>query len=391
MLRDLTIQNYRCFKDFHIDGLARVNLIVGMNNSGKTSLLEAVNLLVNQLDLQCLLDLLHNRGEMAIQQTTMGLGETRQASNVYQIKHIFYGHQLSLDQKIVLQSTAFSHDATASPTGSQKDYPLSLNIQLKHNQPQIPSLPTSLQQFFPFAGTGMELDMFNVLLVFSTSHNSQIAIPVIDDKLIDSKFIQTVVPYLFKSRLNKNNSSLLLTTSHLSFEQLSLLWDNITLTPKEESVLKALQILEPNVERISFTSRQTANSGILIKIKGERDPIPLGTMGEGMHRILNLAMAAVTVENGFLLVDEIETGLHHETQTDMWRLVLEIAQQLNIQVFATTHSWDCVCAFQEALDEFPDSSIGKLFRLSQKGDTIRPVEYTPDELSVAVRQSIEVR
>lgn len=42
MLRDLTIQNYRCFKDFQIDGLARVNLLVGMNNSGKTSLLEAV-------------------------------------------------------------------------------------------------------------------------------------------------------------------------------------------------------------------------------------------------------------------------------------------------------------------------------------------------------------
>lgn len=58
MLRDLTIQNYRCFKDFHIDGLARVNLIVGMNNSGKTSLLEAIYLLVNQGTAKCLADLL---------------------------------------------------------------------------------------------------------------------------------------------------------------------------------------------------------------------------------------------------------------------------------------------------------------------------------------------
>jgi AAA15 family ATPase/GTPase len=114
-------------------------------------------------------------------------------------------------------------------------------------------------------------------------------------------------------------------------------------------------------------------------------------MGEGMHRILNLAMAAVTVENGFLLIDEIETGLYHETQTDMWRLILELAQQLNIQVFATTHSWDCVCAFQEALDELEDKSIGKLFRLNQKGDKIRSVEYTADELAVAIPHSIEVR
>jgi len=33
MLRDLTIQNYRCFKDFNIDGLKQVNLFVGNNCS----------------------------------------------------------------------------------------------------------------------------------------------------------------------------------------------------------------------------------------------------------------------------------------------------------------------------------------------------------------------
>ena len=77
MLRDLTIQNYRCFKDFHIDDLARVNLIVGMNNIGKTSLLEAVYLLVNQENIQCLIDLIHNRGEIAQQFISLMPGETQ--------------------------------------------------------------------------------------------------------------------------------------------------------------------------------------------------------------------------------------------------------------------------------------------------------------------------
>jgi len=114
-------------------------------------------------------------------------------------------------------------------------------------------------------------------------------------------------------------------------------------------------------------------------------------MGEGMRQILTLAMAAVTVENGFLLVDEIETGLYYESQTDMWRLLLEIAQQLNVQVFATTHSWDCISAFQEALSQLEDSSVGKLFRLSRKGENIRAVDYPAEKLGVAVRQNIEVR
>lgn len=152
-----------------------------------------------------------------------------------------------------------------------------------------------------------------------------------------------------------------------------------------------MQILEPTVERINFTSRQTFNSGILLKLRGQDDPVPLGSMGEGMRRILSLVMAAVTVKNGFLLVDEIDTGLYYDTQTDMWRLLLEIAQRLNVQVFATTHSWDCICAFQEALAQLEDSSVGKLFRLSLRDDNIRSVAYTSDELAIAVPHSIEVR
>ena len=72
MLRDLTIQNYRYFKDFQIEDLARVNLIVGMNNSGKTSLLEAVYLLVNQKEPLHLVDLLERRGLRIARFTTSG-------------------------------------------------------------------------------------------------------------------------------------------------------------------------------------------------------------------------------------------------------------------------------------------------------------------------------
>lgn len=102
-------------------------------------------------------------------------------------------------------------------------------------------------------------------------------------------------------------------------------------------------------------------------------------------------MVAVTVENGVLLVDEIGTGVYYEAQTDMWRLLLEIAQRLNVQIFVTTHSWDCIAAFQEALDQIEDSSVGKLFRLSRKGDNIRAIDYPSEKLGVAVRQNIEVR
>ncbi len=61
MLRDLTVQNYRCFEDFHIDGLEQVNLFVGNNNSGKTSLLEAIYLFASSHKKKALFEIITNR------------------------------------------------------------------------------------------------------------------------------------------------------------------------------------------------------------------------------------------------------------------------------------------------------------------------------------------
>jgi predicted ATP-dependent endonuclease of OLD family len=372
MLRELTIQNYRCFKDFHIDGLARVNLIVGMNNSGKTSLLEAVYLLVNQKEPLHLVDLLERRGEITYQAVSLSSVEPLNRLALYQIRQIFHSRQLNLEQVIRLQA--------------QEEYSvpqLSLNIQLR------PMLDGTANQ------DEIEPDTSDFKLVFTYIGNEQKtilqSIPVYKNGLIEKRAFQSLKESPFGIFFKSYLKSIFLTTSNMSFEKLAALWDKITLTPKENSIVKALQILEPAVERINFTSRQTFNSGILLKLRGQDDPVPLGSMGEGMRRILTLAMAAVTVEKGFLLVDEIETGLHYEAQTDMWRLILEVAQQLNIQVFATTHSWDCISAFEEALDQLEDRSVGKLFRLSKRDETIRPVAYTADELAIAVPHSIEVR
>lgn len=370
MLRDLTIQNYRCFKDFHIDGLARVNLIVGSNNSGKTSLLEAVYLLVNKCDPQCFLSLIQGRGEIA-SFTKSGI-----RPNTYQIKHIFHRHKFALENPIYLQS--------------QRDHFISVKIQLSALKKEE-NLFEDLSKDDVYAEDNSETEIPIFELSFLCGADIEMKAPVREDGSIQVRDIQLAKRQSQMNRFLITPPCQFLSTSNYSFDKLAELWDNIQLTPEEEKVVKALQILEPDVERIGFKSRPTSNSGINIKIQKQPDPIPLGSMGEGMRRILSLAMAAVTVENGFLLVDEIETGLYYEAQTDMWRLIISTAERLNIQVFATTHSWDCIAAFQEALAEFEDNSIGKLFRLNRRDDNIRSVAYTADELAIAIPHSIEVR
>ena len=46
MLQSLHIQNFRGLRDVRVDELSRINLVTGRNNAGKTTLLEALLLLV---------------------------------------------------------------------------------------------------------------------------------------------------------------------------------------------------------------------------------------------------------------------------------------------------------------------------------------------------------
>lgn len=335
MLNDLTVQNYRCFKDLQIKDLAHVNLLVGMNNSGKTSLLEAIYLLVNQDEAhRSLIELLQSRLEIDRLPSLTGDASQYQLSQHLseEIDHLFYGFHADNNQNIVIKS--------------HKPDNLLFSLHKIDNK------------------NIFNQDAFEI--VCSNGSN----IPTKINLLADG----TVVKQDNSSSLTKR-SSLFLTSSNLNFQKLSELWNSILLTPKENKVVSALQILEPTVRRVGFTSYPNYHSSILLKLDTYPQPIPLISMGEGMRRILAIAMASVTVENGFLLVDEIETGLHYEAQSEMWHFILEIAKELNIQVFATTHSWDCIASFQEALAQSEDNSIGKLFRLSRQDENIRAVEY----------------
>jgi AAA15 family ATPase/GTPase len=189
---------------------------------------------------------------------------------------------------------------------------------------------------------------------------------------------------------NRKNSHTYISAQKEELTILAELWNKVYLTEKETKVVESLKILEPKIERIGFIQEDFYHT-VRLKLSDYNEPIPLSTMGEGMYRILTLAIALVTAENHVLLIDEIETGLHYEAQTDMWRLILATAKELNVQVFATTHSWDCIAAYQEALAEVEDQSMGKLFRLDSKYGKLRAVEYDAEDLNIAIRKGIEVR
>ena len=129
---------------------------------------------------------------------------------------------------------------------------------------------------------------------------------------------------------------------------------------------------------------------MIVKLNGVRNPVPLAGLGDGVVRFTCVALALAFSRDGFLIIDEAENGIHHSISEAFWDMVLKSANENNVQVFASTHSFDCLSGFARAAVNNPGIE-GVFVRLEQQKMHTRAVEYTEDELNVAADQGIEVR
>jgi predicted ATPase len=181
-------------------------------------------------------------------------------------------------------------------------------------------------------------------------------------------------------------------------EVVSKLFDDIVLTPEEDMVTAALRLIDPSVERIASAGlektpsamRYSPRGGIFVRLQDVKDRVPIGSLGDGVWRLLGLALFVAQCSDGILLVDDIDTGLHHTVMSSMWKFIHSAAENRNVQVFATTHSRDCyqslaaVC--RDSVSEHSDVTI-------QRIETGRDaaVAYTEQEIIAAAKHDFEVR
>ncbi len=145
-----------------------------------------------------------------------------------------------------------------------------------------------------------------------------------------------------------------ITPESLEMRPLAAICDQILLDSQEGDVIAATKILDPKIESIVFLTGQgeappsaRGRAGFVASFTDDKRRVPLGSCGDGMRRLLALSAALIRAKGGFLIVDEIDTGFHYSIMTDVWKLVVSTADRLNIQVFATTHSLDCIRGLAE--------------------------------------------
>lgn len=172
---------------------------------------------------------------------------------------------------------------------------------------------------------------------------------------------------------------------------LGTLWDSIALSDQEKDVVDALHIIDPEISAVSMVGGEGARQPrtAIVRSRAFERPVPLRSFGDGLNRLFGIVLSLVNAKDGILLIDEFENGMHHTVQLDAWRAIFRLAQNLDVQVFATSHSWDAIEAFQKAAAETPEEGV--LVRLSRRGNQIIPTLFREDELAVATRDGIEVR
>ncbi|CAN5213773.1 AAA family ATPase [soil metagenome] len=367
MLRSLEIQNYRNLRHLTIEKLGRVNLLVGKNNTGKTSVLEAATLLLHKANPQWLYRILEIRGEIGY--GSYGSEDEYLKINLSAISNLFYGRKGTFDPeegiKIQQGLTDFSDDA---------------DVLLLRFASFIEEIDETLGRVSRIE-INDDLDGNSKIgLDIATTTGARIV-------SLDRRLGRSVAFSGLKDNIQ------FIRTNEIVRDTNGLLWDKITLTPKQEFIIDSLGIIEPKIESLNFVAGlKRDDRRPVIKIKGSLLPIPLGSMGDGINRILTIILAMVNCENGYLLIDEFENGLHYSVQEKLWEVIFYLAERLDIQVFATTHSLDCVEAFSTVLnDGKQDKKAAVMIRLENYEGNIEATVYDADEIQATTRVNVDPR
>ena len=372
----LDILNFRGLKSLQLSNLGQVTLLIGENKIGKTTVLEAIQFFISRGDRVVIDRLLIDRRELIY-------GTDMEGSEIIypDLSALFY-ESLSKDNKssypkIVIDAGRKKDKIFAEITNAEDDIPNDLLLVSNNN--------------------------IKAIEIRCGTRKRQIAMGRIKNK----KPIFSEVPIGYR----KNDSwpeeipHQLITPSVLDFEIASRLWNDVVFTPKEEFVKDTLRlVLGEELEGIStkwadsndimglgyryIPQSRKANS-FIVKLKNLEHPIPLNRLGDGAQHLLGISLGLANSENGILLIDEIENGMHYSLQYDLWKMLFGAAKLGNVQIVAATHSWDCIAGFAKVAKESDEE--GALIRIERYGDEIEAVHYSEQELVTIAEQRIEVR
>lgn len=398
-LSSLKIKNFRALEDFEVKQLGVVNLIVGSNNSGKTSVLEALRIYAGKANRS----LLHEISIGHDEKYTFRDSDLFSEDDFLPLEYFFTGRKFPSNDRESIKIGGV--DGQGGVLELEHVFIRRVDEDVKDESGEIRTVRSRQivsKDQFDLGIVSPDVDLSQAIKV-SSDGTTLSYVPVYESdssRRFPPSFSE--VKGLFPCSF--------IPTQFISPDELAIGWDKVKLTDNEERVRNALQFIEEGFEDLNFVEDDSRSSDsrygyvrrsqslrriAKVRIKGQKIPVPLNSMGDGMQRILQLALKVFAGKGGFLLIDEFENGLHWSIQKKVWSWLFDLAVDLNMQIFATTHSYDCVKSFSDVAKEKETIEavlfrVGKSAKEKDRGRVIA-TEYDKDTLFEITQAHLDVR
>lgn len=338
----LTIQHFRGFDHLELTGFRRINLITGTNNIGKTTVLEALFMHAGANDYR--LPLIVN----SLRDMTKHLSEPEQIWG-----WLFHGKDTGTPIQLSSHFSSPELERTLTLSLVTIPNPWALIPGYTPEQVQQAKFPEQIMGLqMLLSDNGIEVDRSESVVaanghVFGKARPPQLTVPQI---------------MLMTDRLGTTEDDI------RNFSKLEV-------SNRLRLIQEPMSIIEPRLKRMALAN--LGEQQIFVDI-GLAEMVPITMLGSGTRRLLSMILNLLSKPGGVVLIDEIGQGLHHSILTKVWGALYAAAKLADVQIFATTHSKECIDALIDN-DAIPKQEVTG-YGLLRKEGSVSHQRYTGEEL-----------
>ncbi|MCY4064443.1 MAG: AAA family ATPase [Chloroflexi bacterium] len=370
MYKSFRVKNFRCFKDLQINDLGRVNLIAGKNNTGKTALLEAMYLHTGNRDVKTLLRT-DRAAHSLFARDSVSRDPDLVSADIGGWPIVFRDFNIADE----IDLTADTVPMQQSLFGLNETTSVKLSVKSSESEDYV-----------------VALDHFNVEDFDLLKSAAILEIDAEYDR--QPTLLLYVQGKVRASRLRNSSlysSEFVFAMERISSRRLASLYSRVRQSNRKIWFIETLRVVEPRISDVDllFVDGRLVLSADI----GLSQLLPFTSLGDGTNRFASVILAMSNLAHGVIFVDEIEIGLHHTIQQEAWKTIGDLAQELNVQVFATTHSLEFVQAAYDAFSEGNRLDQFRYHRLDHHpefGD-IEVVTYNESGIEAAMTTNWEIR
>lgn len=353
MINEIAINNFRCFQQITLSDLKRVNVIVGPNGSGKTALMEAIFLATGASpELALRIKAFRGLGTVAITTSRPGYEALW--------RDLFY--RFDQDKQVSI-----------SLRGSE-NYPRELTVSYRKGEPVIVPMETDVY--------GKEASPAGAPIVFEwtlASGKKISAQPEIRGAQLGLRYSESLenLPVSFYT-----------SAAVPTQEENAGYFSSLSIQNLEDLITEALQSEFPFIKGLSVQVF-AATSTVFASVDGLPEKIPVNLLSSGVTKLLSILLGIANQRNGVVCIDELENGFYFDRLPSIWALLLEFASKFNVQLFASTHSWECLEAAADCAADAQD----QFAVLQSSSDQAKPgfSVRAGDTFVAAMKQQIDIR